>query len=364
MHKRILIAVLALVMCLGSAANVTADAAKNPGIQIDGKMLDASAVILEGEVFLPLRAVTGELGYDLQWLDSKKTITLCSADKEISIDLSGYKYSVNGHESFLAGEYRLINGVSYLRRDFFSNTLRLGTEWDKASNRVILQYIDENAIKINTIKKTSETRELKLSLQYPELTGLENSQVEKKLNSKFAGLAREAGDRGLQAGKMMIEEQLARGMKAEAFYDYRVEYNQKGIISIAFLDYIYSGGAHGLTVQSSYTIDLKTGTVYELKDVFKAGTDYVSIISSEVKKQMGEREMTGYLPPFEAIRPDQDFFLSNNGLVVYFQAYEYTPYAAGIPEFEFGFSSISEYFGASFEYLNSKPLQFRKEGSL
>ncbi len=340
MYKRILIAVLALVMCLGSAANLAADTVKSPGIQVNGKLLDASALILEGEVFLPLRAIAGELDYDLQWLGSKKTITLSSADNEIHIDLSGYKYSINGHESFLAGEYRLVNGVSYLRRDFFSQVLRIGTEWDKASNRVILQNIDENHIKINTIKEISETRELKLSLQYPELTGLENSQVEKLLNSKFAGLAKEAGDRGLQAGKMMIEEQLARGMKAEAFYDYRVKYNHEGIISIVFLDYIYSGGAHGLTVQSSYTIDLKTGTIYELKDVFKAGTDYVSIISSEVKKQMGEREMTGYLPPFEAIRPDQDFFLSNNSLVVYFQAYEYTPYAAGIPEFEIDFHQL------------------------
>lgn len=363
MHKRILIAVLVLVMCLGSAANIAADAVESPGIQVNGKMLDASAIMLEGEVFLPLRAVAGELGYDLQWLGSKKGISLCSADNEIYIDLSEYKYSVNGHESFLAGEYRLVNGVSYLRRDLFSYVLRLWIELDKASNRVILQNIDENDIKINTIKKTYETRELKLSLQYPQLAGLENSEAEKKLNSMFAGLASEAGDRGYQAGKVMIEEQLARGIKAEAFYDYRVEYNQKGIISIVFLDYIYSGGAHGLTVQSSYTIDLKTGTVYELKDVFKA-EDYVSIISSEVKKQMEERKMTGYLPPFEAIRPDQDFFLSNNSLVVYFQAYEYTPYAAGIPEFELGFPSIEKYLGAGFEYLNSIPLQFIREASL
>jgi|GEM_PF-447002 len=364
MYKKMLIVVLALAMCIGSAANVAAEAAENPGIQINGKLLDASAVILEGEAFLPLRAVSVELGYDLQWLGSKKGISLRSADKDIYIDLAEYKYSINGHESFLTGEYRLVNGASYLRRDFFSAALGLGTEWDKANNRVIILDIDENPIKINTIKKSSETRELKLSLQYPELAGLQDSQVENKLNSMFAGLAREAGDRGLQTAKTMAEEQLARGSKAEAFYDYRLEYNQKGMISIVFLDYLYSGGAHGLTVQSSYNIDLKTGTAYGLKDVFKTGTDYVSIISSEVKKQMAERELTGYLPPFEAIRPDQDFFLTNSGLAVYFQAYEYTPYAAGIPEFELDFSSIGNYLGAGFEFLNSVPLQFKREAAL
>ena len=50
--------------------------------------------------------------------------------------------------------------------------------------------------------------------------------------------------------------------------------------------------------------------------------------------------MLGFLFPFEAIRADQDFYLSNNELVVYFQAYEYTPYAAGIPEFAAGFPTI------------------------
>lgn len=363
MYKKILVMVLALVMCLGSATNINAEEGNGPGIQLDGRILDASAVILEGEVFLPLRAVSGELGFDLEWHGNNVGISLYSPGKNIEIDLAEYKYAVNGHETFLSGEYRLVNGVTFMRRDFFSGVLGMKAVWDKLSNRVVLQRVDENDIIINTVSKNSETRNLKLSLQYPELSGLKNAEVESRLNSMFAALAKEAGERGLQTAEEMAEEQLARGIKAEVYYDYRVEYNQKGIISIVLSDYIYSGGAHGLTVQSSYTFDLETGTEYELKDLFKAGTDYVSIISGEVKKQMEERELTGYVTAFEAIRPDQDFFLSNSGLVVYFQAYEYTPYAAGIPEFELDFPSTGKYLGPGFEFLNTIPLQFKREAS-
>ncbi len=360
MNKRILIAVLALVLCFSGTVNAAAEEAQNPGIEINGKMLEASAVISGGELFLPLRAVSAELGFDLQWLGNEKGIELNLPDKSVFINLSEYKLVVNEHETYLSGEYRLINSSTYMRRDFFSDVLRLEAVWDKASNKVSLKNTVENAITINTIKKSSETDNLKLTLQYPELKGLENTEVENKLNAMFAKLAEEAGNRGHSTAGYMAAEQLARGIKAEVYFGYKVKYNQKGFLSIVFLDYIYSGGAHGLTVQSSYNLDLETGTEYKLKDVFKAGTDYVSNISGEVKKQMEERGIAGYVIPFEAIRADQDFYLSNNELVVYFQAYEYTPYAAGIPEFALDLPTIMEAVSPEFEFLYSVPVRFEK----
>ncbi len=205
-------------------------------------------------------------------------------------------------------------------------------EWDKDGRLVRLQGVEENPIVISTKKEEAETETLKLTLQYPELKGLENTEVQNKLNSLFAELAAAAKARGYENAQYLGEEQLKHHIKAETYFNYQVTYNRNGLLSIVFIDYQYGGGAHGMTVQSSYTFDVKTGKKYELKDFFDDGSDYIAIISDEVKRQIEEKGLM-LLTPFNAIRPDQDFYLSNNGLVVYFQLYEYLPYAYGIPEF-------------------------------
>ncbi|HYE12633.1 MAG TPA: DUF3298 and DUF4163 domain-containing protein, partial [Patescibacteria group bacterium] len=231
------------------------------------------------------------------------------------------------------------------RQDFFSDNLGLKVVWDKVNNKVILQEVNENSFAISTKKENSETQTLKLTLQYPELKGLENADVQNKLNSLFARLAAEAKARGYEIEQYIGQDEITRHIKAEVYFDYQVKYNQNDMLSVAVLDYQYSGGAHGGTVQSSYTFDLKTGREYEIKDLFKEGSDYISMISSEVKKQMEEREMTVLLAPFNSINVDQDFYLSNNAVVVYFQQYEYLPYSYGIPEFAVDFSLIKKYGG-------------------
>lgn len=202
---------------------------------------------------------------------------------------------------------------------------------------------DDDTVVINTIREKSETATLKITIQYPQLEGLDNAAVQEKLNSLFAELAFAAKNRAKEAEKNLISEQIAWGIKAECYFTYEVKYNRQGLLSIVFSDYQYGGGAHGLTVQSSYTFDLKTGTEYELKDLFKVGSDYVSLISNEVKKQMEERDMTVLLNPFHSIKADQDFYLTDNAVTVYFQAYEYLPYAYGIPEFPIDFSILEEW---------------------
>jgi inhibitor of cysteine peptidase len=129
-------------------------------------------------------------------------------------------------------------------------------------------------------------------------------------------------------------------------------YNQQGILSIVFYNYQYSGGAHGLTVQSSKTFDLLTGKQYKLQDLFVDGADYVGIITQGVKQAMQDQGLSeALLSPFRSIRADQDFYLTNDALVVYFQAYEYFPYAAGIPEFGVDYAALQEYFTPGFGVL-------------
>lgn len=95
-----------------------------------------------------------------------------------------------------------------------------------------------------------------------------------------------------------------------------------------------------------YTIDRKTGEMVELKDLFQEGSDYVKVISDNIKEQMkqqmAENEYIQYfldseVPEwdFKEIKEDQNFYINDKGnLVISFDEYEVAPGYMGAVSFE------------------------------
>lgn len=115
-----------------------------------------------------------------------------------------------------------------------------------------------------------------------------------------------------------------------AYYEQKT--NEKDVLSLSLYNYAYTGGAHGITLQKSLTFKQSTGETYTLKQLFKPGSDYVSRINKIVEAEIKARDIQP-IEPFKSIRPDQDFYIADRTLVVYFQLYELTPYVFGFPYF-------------------------------
>lgn len=114
--------------------------------------------------------------------------------------------------------------------------------------------------------------------------------------------------------------------------NFEIKTNERGILSLSLLVYSFTGGAHGLTIIKSLTFDIATGKQYKLKDLFKPDSDYVTKLSAIIQNKITEWEIQ-LLDEFTSIRSDQDFYLADHSLVIYFQLYEITPYVAGFPYF-------------------------------
>lgn len=320
-------------------------------IELEGTGIEAAPHIDGGNLYLPLRTIGEALGYNVGWSENEHAITISGAENNIIIDLNNNKISADGHDYYLDRNYKIIEDRTYLGADFFSDSLGLEVRWDKNSGLIQLARAPKNAISLKTIKETSETGFIKITLQYPQIDGLEDLAVQDKINLVFSEAAGAARDEGLKNAEEM-EGYIKSGYtgspnKCETYFDYRLKYNQKGLLSVVCMNYQYTGGAHGTTMQSSHTFNLKTGAEYQLADLFASGADYVSAINSAVKDEIGVRLTTGALPeysiePFETIEENQDFFLSHDALVVYFQQYEHWPYAAGIQEFPVNFSTLKD----------------------
>ena len=104
--------------------------------------------------------------------------------------------------------------------------------------------------------------------------------------------------------------------------------------------YTYTGGAHGSTIRTSDTWDFSSGRYLTLADFYPHNPSYREGIYRNLEQQVKEREKESsstYFDDYSSLirstfKPE-NFFVTPNGIVIYFQQYDIAPYSTGIPEF-------------------------------
>lgn len=159
---------------------------------------------------------------------------------------------------------------------------------------------------------------------YPQIINMKNQQLQRFINQTIVYHTQQLIDQ--QVGNMptTVEEMLG---------SYEIKNNQRQVLSLSLSNYTYhSQAAHGMTYIKSLTFDLIKGKLCELKDLFKPGSDYVTRLSAIVQTQIKQRDIP-VINGFTVIKPNQDFYIADKVLVLYFQLYDITPYAFGFPMF-------------------------------
>ena len=176
--------------------------------------------------------------------------------------------------------------------------------------------------KPTVVIKTGRIKKERLDVEYPIVEGIEDDDIKQYINSVLMSIV----------NTLIVESEYYENPRTEVTGRYKIRTNEKGILSISIEVYWFSGGAHGMTVLKSVTFDVATGRIYRLKDLFKQNADYVKRLSDIIKRQIQERNIP-VIVDFTSIKPDQDFYIENRTLVIYFQLYELAPYAYGFVSF-------------------------------
>ncbi|QFT89509.1 Anti-sigma-V factor RsiV [Bacillus sp. THAF10] len=165
---------------------------------------------------------------------------------------------------------------------------------------------------------------------YPQLQGMENKQAEKKVNEYLSVQS--------QVVPIPPNQQLDYNFTG----DFDIQFFNKNLVILELSAYNYPfGAAHGMPTQMMVPIDIKSGQIYQLKDLFKKDSDYVKVLSEIVGKQIAENPEDYFPDAYKGIQPDQPFYVSSDSLFLYFTPYEIAPYAAGFPTFEIPFKEIN-----------------------
>ncbi|ALX50594.1 hypothetical protein AOX59_09580 [Lentibacillus amyloliquefaciens] len=114
---------------------------------------------------------------------------------------------------------------------------------------------------------------------------------------------------------------------------FEIKNNQRNVLSLSLSNYAYHyQAAHGMTYITSLTFDLEERKRCSLSDLFRPGSNYVERLTELVNEQIERRNIQTFGDPVE-VQPDQDFYIADKVLVLYFQLYDITPYVFGFPMF-------------------------------
>ncbi|MNI27783.1 Anti-sigma-V factor RsiV [compost metagenome] len=313
-------------------------------IVIDGTAKDAPVANVDGDTYIGLRYLNEQLGLDTAWDPDKQIVTVNGRGRTLQMDLKEEMYVFNQQRIYGLPAI-LQDGSTYVPLRLLLERMGYGISYDAASQRIGIETIKENELTFGTT--TIAKVDSSITVNYPQLNGFANKAIQQKINdflkkeveANVAAAAKELSDALKDQSEIKADNPDLMVSPVSYEGNYTVSYNEQGKLSLYMDYYLYTGGAHGMDLRTPYTFDLATGDLLTLQDVAGNKPDYVSIINDSIQKQIA-MERVPLLETFKTIEPDRHFFLKHNEVVIYFEPYEYTAYADGMPEFEIPFSAF------------------------
>lgn len=176
----------------------------------------------------------------------------------------------------------------------------------------------EFPVKTNTFRTITP----RINFYYPMVYCMNNLLLQRKINSQIYNFT-----------KKFISDLNYEDIPTYIMGSYEIKNNQRGVLSFNLSGLGDFKGAHPINSIKSLNFDVNTGKVYEFKDLFKKDSDYINIISKIGKRELKKQKTVLYKDGYKGVKPDQDYFIADKNLMIYFQQYEIGPRQSGFPYF-------------------------------
>ena len=203
---------------------------------------------------------------------------------------------------------------------------------------------------INTVLKDYENDYSEVNVQVLQVSIPDNKEYEQQLNQSFlqesdefiAGFDKEAKE----------SSSVSRyGAKSVLEITQTVNCNENDFISVTEEAYVYTGGAHGMNVRKTRNIDTLANSEITLADLFseEGYEETLNRMINEVKEKHPQEYCELWEQP--RIKEEQDFYLTADDLVIYYQPYELSYYARGFVEFPIRLTGLKGYMKEEYNRL-------------
>lgn len=166
-------------------------------------------------------------------------------------------------------------------------------------------------------------------IDYPRTIGMHNIIVQQKINESIYDLL---------LSMFQILECNNTSIISTA---YEIKTNQNKVLSLVLTGFCDNKGSQLNNCKMSINIDCDTGKSFILSDLFTANSNYIEKISEIILEQINERRIQ-LTNDFKGITSNQNYYIADLCLVIYFQQNEITPVTEGYPRFAIPLYSLQE----------------------
>lgn len=214
-------------------------------------------------------------------------------------------------------------------------------------NRQVKKNV-EVKFNVESINYGGEDKEYKIESKYPVFTDGLSKDVQEKVNLKVKDFITKSVDESKVEFDSLAKELKSLGSSAKPQYLGNVsvesDFSKKSFLNVTFEIYVFSGGAHGITVLKTFVFDSKSGEEMSLQKVFIG--EYLKTLSILSKKALKSKDPNNDIYSFieEGTTPEPDnfstFTLEGDGMHITFGDYQVGPYVVGHPEIVISYDKL------------------------
>lgn len=189
---------------------------------------------------------------------------------------------------------------------------------------------------------------LEYTIEYPQITSSQYELGRRIFNrynkDKAERLERYARTTLYREARNLYEYNKQNGypiMTYQVMLTYEIMLNAGNLLSFYQDEYLFTGGAHGITKRTSQNWNLQLARQVPLQFFYPREPYYVINILKEINTQIEERiakEGPIFFDNYCQLVLDtfnlESYYITPTSTVVYFQQYDIAPYSTGIPTFE------------------------------
>lgn len=202
----------------------------------------------------------------------------------------------------------------------------------------------------NKDKEENLEQSFTIDAAYPQIEGTNLSfqaQQFNKLMSEMAAQEIQQFKKYVAADKVHMQTLPPEMRKNSLHMDYDIDVVKPGkttLVSVRLkIEGMQAGRAHPYHTYHVLNMDVTTGKVLELKDIFKPGAKFLNVIASDAKKKLTEK-LTDKWMIDEGTKPVAKNFknwnLENDGLLITFEEYQVAPYVYGAQEIQIPYADL------------------------
>lgn len=118
-----------------------------------GVKLDAPPVIQSGRTLVPVRFISEQMGAKVTWDGVKKQVTIVQGSKTIILTINSSKVLVNGKSATIDVPAKIINDRTMVPVRFVSEQLGYNVEWVAESKKVVIDNLKVSTVSVSIISK-------------------------------------------------------------------------------------------------------------------------------------------------------------------------------------------------------------------